>query len=163
MLACLTAPHLERPINLERALKIIIVHDLIEAIVGDVPYTEVGARQENKTKNEHAAIDQLVTTLPAPAAEETKELWFEYENLTTPEAHFVKALDNLEVQMQHNLAPLDTWEPIEYSLIYTDKMHRRCEHESFLLTLADAVKIQGETKLQAGGIDTVAVRASVRS
>ena len=37
----------------------------------------------------------------------------------TPEARFAGALDHLEVQAQHNLAELSTWEPAEHDLVYT--------------------------------------------
>lgn len=46
LLACLSAPHLENSVNIERALKMIIAHDLVEASV------EESERQNNKVEAE---------------------------------------------------------------------------------------------------------------
>ena len=67
-------------------------------------------------------------------------------------------LDLLEVQIQHNLADLDTWEEVEYGLVYT-KMDAACAHDPFLSAFCTAVKDQAEEKMRAGGVDVAAVRA----
>jgi len=67
------------------------------------------------------------------------------------------ALDQLEVQIQHNLAGIETWTPIEYDLVYT-KMDRHCAYDPFLAALCDAVKDQAEAKMRAAGIDVDAVK-----
>ena len=51
----LTYHHLEHDINIEKALKMIIIHDLIEAEAGDIPYFEESSRQLQKTKSENRA------------------------------------------------------------------------------------------------------------
>lgn len=162
LLACLTAPHLEFPVNIEKSLKMIVAHDLVEAIAGDVPYFEASDRQTNKAEAERMAMAELVKILPSPAAEEIERLWVEFEELETTEAKFVKALDHIEVQMQHNLADFKTWEPIEYELVYV-KMKPKCIHDSFLLKLCEAVEAAGEKKMLAGGVDIQSVQDRVRS
>jgi len=160
LLACLSAPHLEHPVNLEKSLKMIVAHDLVEAIAGDIPFFEESDRQQNKAKIEQAAMDQLVKILPEPAASEIRDLWFEFEALSTKESLFVKALDNIDVQMQHNLADIKTWEPVEYELLYS-KMRPRCVHDKFLESLCATVEAEGEKKLIQAGVDIDAVRAKV--
>ena len=67
------------------------------------------------------------------------------------------ALDHLEVQIQHNLADIETWTPIEYDLVYT-KMDRACAHDSFIAALYQAVKDDSEGKMRMAGIDVDGVK-----
>ena len=62
------------------------------------------------------------------------------------------------MQIQHNLAALESWTPIEYDLVYT-KMDAHCGHDPFLLSLCQAVKDQAEAKMRSAGIDVDGVRA----
>ena len=85
-------------------------------------------------------------------------LWHEFEAAGTPEARFARALDYLEVQVQHNLADLSTWEPVEHGLLFS-KTGSQSQHDGFLRAFAEAVVAAGEAKLAAGGIDVAAVKA----
>lgn len=157
LLALLIHRHLEHPVNLERTLKMVLVHDLVEAEAGDVPFFETGARQDSKHEREVAAIEKIRHLLGPVTGEEIWGLWYEFEENRTLEAKVVKALDNLEVQMQHNLADLGTWEETEYDLVYT-KMDRHCAHDSFLRSLCEATKLEAERKMEEGDVDLVSVR-----
>jgi putative hydrolase of HD superfamily len=159
-MALLTHRRLEEPVSLERVLSMAIVHDLAEVEVGDIPYFETGDRKAKKAELELAAIERIAMMLPAPEGELVKQLWLEFEDGTTPEAKFVRALDHLEVQVQHNLADLSTWEPVEHELVYT-KMHERCAHDAFLWQLLVGVRTAAETKMREGGVDLAAVRARI--
>jgi 5'-deoxynucleotidase YfbR-like HD superfamily hydrolase len=160
LLALLTYRRLEQPVSLERVLSMAIVHDLAEVEVGDIPYFEVGERKARKAELELAAIDRIAAMLPAPDGDVVKQLWLEFEHGQTPESKFVRALDHLEVQVQHNLADLSTWEPIEHGLVYT-KMDERCAHDGFLRQLLAGVRASAETKMREGGVDVDAVRRQV--
>lgn len=162
LMALLTHRRLEEPVNLERVLSMAIVHDLAEVEVGDIPYFETGDRKARKAELELAAIERIATMLPAPEGEVVKQLWLEFEEGKTPESRFVRALDHLEVQVQHNLADLSTWEPIEHGLVYT-KMDERCAHDAFLKQLLVGIRATAETKMRAGGIDVDAVRSEVEA
>ncbi len=160
ILALLAHSHLQHPVSLERSLKLIIVHDLPEAEAGDIPFFEVSDRRKEKAAREQAAMDQIEAILPAPAGAEIAKLWREFEDGQTAEAKFARALDHLEVQLQHNLAEFSTWTEIEYELVYT-KMDQHCEHDAFLQSLCDAVKLEAESKLLQHGIDVAAVKVKV--
>lgn len=160
LMALLTHKRLEQPVSLERVLSMAIVHDLAEVEVGDIPYFETGDRKAKKAELELAAIERIAKMLPAPEGEMVKQLWLEFEDGTTPEARFVRALDHLEVQVQHNLADLSTWEPVEHGLVYT-KMDERCAHDAFLRQLLVGVRTAAETKMREGGVDLAAVRARI--
>ncbi len=160
LMALLAHPHLETPVDLGKALKLILVHDLVEAEAGDVPVFETGARKANKPAREAAAIESIRARLGAPVGQEIHDLWHEFEARETDEAKFAGALDHLEVQAQHNLADLATWEEIEYDLVYT-KMDAPCAFDPFLKDLCEAIKVQAEAKMAAAGVDVDAVKKRV--
>ncbi|MBP9742751.1 MAG: HD domain-containing protein [Burkholderiales bacterium] len=121
LLGMMVAPYLDRKINVERFLKIIIVHDIVEVYAGDVPITESSVNIEvkrQKEKNEKAAIEKIKKFLPKPLCEEIDSLWHEYEENLTPEAKIAHALDKIEAQAQHNEAGIDTWVKEEYHFAY---------------------------------------------
>jgi putative hydrolase of HD superfamily len=135
----------------------ILTHDLVEAETGDVPFFERSERKRRKAARERAALERVRAQLGGPVGREILELWYEYEAKESAEAKLATALDHLEVQIQHNLADLETWTPVEYDLVYT-KMDAACAHEPFLAALCDGVKAQAEVKMRAGGIDVDAVK-----
>jgi putative hydrolase of HD superfamily len=89
-------------INMEKALKIAIVHDLPEAIVGDIiskDNWEEGGRMwsHEKAGKERPAAEKLSSLA---GSREILELWEEFEAQKTPEARFVKELDRLATILQ---------------------------------------------------------------
>lgn len=84
-----------------RLIKLCIVHDLGEAISGDIPAIAQSADRP-KAAQERADLLTLVATLPDAIREEIVALWDEYEAAATPEAQVAKALDKLETMLQHN-------------------------------------------------------------
>lgn len=157
LMALLMHRHLQQPVDIEKTLKMILVHDLVEAEVGDVPFFDTGERKRLKAVRERAAIEKIRGALDAATGQEIYELWQEYEAKATAESRFAGALDHLEVQVQHNLADFATWEPIEYDLVYT-KMDGPCAADPFLAAFCSAVKEQAERKMAAGGVDPAAIR-----
>lgn len=157
LMAMLIQPRLSKPVDLGKTLQLILVHDLVEAISGDVPYFDEEGRREKPLK-ERAAIREIRDMLPADIGGTIFDLWYEFEHATSPEAKFAQALDKLEVQIQHNLADIENWIPIEFELAFT-KLQRPCRHDAFLKSVADAVEEQAETKLKASGLDTDAIKA----
>ncbi|SAM04210.1 hypothetical protein [Absidia glauca] len=80
-------PSLQR----DRCIKMAIVHDLAEAVVGDIT-PHAGVSKEDKYTMEKARN----TTM----AQEIVDLWQEYEDASSPEALFVKDLDKFEMIVQ---------------------------------------------------------------
>lgn len=158
LMAILAQPHLEQPVDLGRTLEMIVVHDLVEALVGDVPYFDTSERKRLKKQREAQAIEEIRRRLGPPTGERIKALFLEFEDRLTAEARFAGALDNLEVQIQHNLADMATWTPAEYALIY-DKIERPAAYDPFLSALAKAIQEAAEAKLRAAGIEPARPRA----
>ncbi len=157
LMAMLVHPRLERPVDLGKTLRMILTHDLVEALTGDVPVFDRSERKALKPEREQAAIAEIRARLGDPVGTEIHDLWQEFEAKRTPEARLATALDHLEVQIQHNLAGMESWTPIEYDLVYT-KMDQHCAFDPFLAALCEAVKEQAEAKMRAAGIDVDAVK-----
>jgi putative hydrolase of HD superfamily len=157
LMAMLMHRHLEHPVDLGKTLKMILTHDLVEALVGDVPFFDTSERKALKPQREREAIEVIRGMLDPETGQELHDLWYAFEERQTPEAKFAGALDQLEVQIQHNLADIGTWTPIEYDLVYT-KMDQACAHDSFIAALCDAVKDDSEAKMRAAGIDVDGVK-----
>ena len=95
--------HPEFPdVDFARLIRICIVHDLGEAIGGDIPAPEQAALPEGKAADERRDLLRLLEPLPTASREEIVALWDEYEAAATPEARLAKALDKLETILQHN-------------------------------------------------------------
>ena len=88
-------------VDFARLVKICIIHDLGEAIGGDIPAIHQ-VPGESKAAQERADLLQLLAPLPERLRAEVTGLWDEYEAASTPEAKLAKALDKLETIMQHN-------------------------------------------------------------
>jgi putative hydrolase of HD superfamily len=88
-------------IDLGRLLKMCLIHDLGEAIGGDVPAPAQKAGA-SKADQERGDLVQLIAPLPPAQRREIIELWDEYEAAGSPEAKVAKGLDKLETILQHN-------------------------------------------------------------
>ncbi|GBF95859.1 hypothetical protein Rsub_08450 [Raphidocelis subcapitata] len=84
-----------------RCIKMALVHDVAEAVVGDIT-PHCGVSDGDKHAMEAAAIERIQGMLgtQTDAAREVSELWHEYEAQSTPEAHLVKDFDKLEMIIQ---------------------------------------------------------------
>jgi putative hydrolase of HD superfamily len=88
-------------VSFPRLIKMCLIHDLGEAIHGDIP-APVQASQGSKADGERTDLVELIAPLPAGLRREITELWDEYEAAVSPEARLAKGLDKLETILQHN-------------------------------------------------------------
>ncbi|KAJ0523024.1 putative HD/PDEase domain, 5'-deoxynucleotidase YfbR/HDDC2 [Helianthus annuus] len=87
-------------VNRDKCIKMAIVHDIAEAIVGDITPSD-GVPKAEKSRREKEAIDHMCKLLGGgPRAEEIHELWMEYEENSTTEAKVVKDFDKIEMILQ---------------------------------------------------------------
>lgn len=142
----------------DRVLKLALVHDLAEALIGDAPPYEAAdvpdrsdpvalhaffsvrhlRTPENaaaKREAEQAAAEHLLALLPAAIAPEFRDLWEEYDAQQTPESRFVKQVDRLEAFFQarrytEDHPDLPLWG-------FTDMAQREIDHPA-LVTIRDA-------------------------
>ena len=103
-------------LDINRVIRMCLIHDLGEALTGDVPSFE---KTEQNEMSEEQAWETLFDSLPQPYASDFRTLYDEMEARQTPEAKLYKALDNMEAVISHNEASLDTWIPLEHTLNLT--------------------------------------------
>jgi len=112
----------DEAIDFARLLRMCLVHDLGEAIGGDVP-APAQISSGPKAAQERADLLSLVAPLPDAIRQEIVELWDEYEAASTREARVAKGLDKLETILQHtqgrNPADFDYAFNLDYGQRYT--------------------------------------------
>lgn len=83
-----------------KAVKMALVHDMAEALVGDIT-PSCGVSEEEKNRRETEAMQIIRDTLEDnPFGVEAQELWLEYAADTTKESQFVKDIDKTELYVQ---------------------------------------------------------------
>ena len=112
LMAMLLAPEFPG-VEIDRVVRMCIIHDLGEAVTGDIP-TFLKNRADEET--EDRAVAGILATLPEETRREFSALFAEMNALETPEARLYKIIDKLEAVIQHNESPISTWEPLEYDL-----------------------------------------------
>ncbi|XP_062223914.1 uncharacterized protein LOC133922554 [Phragmites australis] len=87
-------------VDRDRCVKMAIVHDIAEAIVGDITPSD-GVPKEEKSRREKEALDHMCDLLGGGSrAQEIRELWMEYEENASLEAKVVKDFDKVEMILQ---------------------------------------------------------------
>ena len=102
--------------DMDKVIKMCIIHDLGECFTGDIPTFDKTAAHEEREEN---LLTAWVNSLPQPYRDEMTALYAEMDARQTVEAKIYKAIDNLEAVIQHNLSDISTWIPHEYQLNQT--------------------------------------------
>jgi len=162
LMAVLIEPLLKEKVDVARLLKMIILHDLVEAEAKDISALDVLRNPElkiQKQENEKKAIENLRLALKETNGDEIYDLFYEFENKETYEAKLANALDKLEVQLQHNHADFSTWEEIEYDMSYM--MDKHVLFDETLFELKRQIENEAEQKMKNAGVNTDLVRRRV--
>ncbi len=108
MTALALAPLADEPIDLDRVVQILLVHDVVEIDAGDVfIYDEAGRAAVEEA--EAAAADRIFGLLPEPEATRLRALWDEYERRSSPEGRFAYACDRLQPLLANVAAGGGSW------------------------------------------------------
>jgi len=134
--------------DMDKVIKMCIIHDLGECFTGDIPVFEKNAAHEEK---EEELLYEWVKTLPEEYAEEMLQLYKEMAEQNTIEAKIYKALDSLEALIQHNISDISTWIPREYELNLT-YAYDRVEFSDYLKSLRDAIREDTINKMKEAGL-----------
>ncbi|KAG8372503.1 hypothetical protein BUALT_Bualt12G0072800 [Buddleja alternifolia] len=87
-------------VNREKCIKMAIVHDIAEAIVGDITPSD-GIPKQEKSRMEQEALKNMCELLGGgERAKEISDLWMEYEENSSMEAKVVKDFDKVEMILQ---------------------------------------------------------------
>jgi putative hydrolase of HD superfamily len=103
-------------VDMDKVIKMCIIHDLGECFTGDIPTFD---KNDGHEENEERLLNNWLLSLPEDYAFEMTELYKEMAERTTIEAKVFKAIDGLEALIQHNVSDLSTWIPKEYELNMT--------------------------------------------
>ena len=82
-------------VNIDRVIKMAIVHDLVEIYAGDTPAQDIAANI-GKEDRERVAADKLFALLPDQQAHEYRSLWEEFDAMNTPDAIYASAVDRFQ-------------------------------------------------------------------
>lgn len=99
--------------DMDKVIRMCIVHDLGECFTGDIPSFRKTRADED---TEERLLYEWVADLPEPYRTELRALYEEMAARETLEAKIYKAMDSLEAVIQHNESDLRTWEENEYEL-----------------------------------------------
>ena len=123
-------------VDMDKVIKMCIIHDLGEAFTGDIPSFEKTSANE---QDEEELLYRWVNTLPENYAKEMTALYEEMAKRETMEAKVYKAIDGLEAVIQHNISDLSTWIPREYELnkIYAND---KVEFSEYLKLLREEIR-----------------------
>ena len=116
MAMLLTGVEEYRDFDMDKVIRMCLIHDLGESFTGDIPTFE---KTGNDADVEDDLFHQWVNTFPEPQRAEWTGLLAEMEALETKEARLYKALDKLEALISHNESDISTWLPLEYELQFT--------------------------------------------
>ena len=131
-------------LDMDKVIRMCLIHDLGEAFTGDIPSFDKTAADEDR---EEALLSAWVRGLPEPFASEMAALYREMAARETPEAKLFKALDNMEAVIQHNESELSTWSENEFSLNLTYGCDKAA-WSPILTALRAAVREETETRLE---------------
>lgn len=143
--------------DMDKVIRMCIIHDLGEAFTGDIPTFE---KTKENEKDEETLLSEWVNTLPETQGKEMTALFDEMKKRETTEAKIYKAIDSLEALIQHNISDLSTWIPEEYELnkTYADD---KVDFSDYLKAVREEVRKDTLQKLECTKNTDKASTASV--
>lgn len=95
-------------VDLGRVLPMLIIHDIVEVTVGDVPIYDV-ANREQVAATEDAAAEEIFSGLPASQRDELLALWREFARAESNDARFARAVDRTQPVLVHVAGDGTAW------------------------------------------------------
>lgn len=106
------ADHAPEGVDINRVIRMLLLHDLVEIDVGDVPIHSANGTAHASTETqaaESAAADRIFGLLPPDLCQSFRALWEEFESAETPDAIFAKSLDRVQPVMANLQSGGGTW------------------------------------------------------
>ena len=104
-------------VDLNRVIRMLILHDLVEIDVGDVPIHSAAGQAHGSAETmvaEARAAERIFGLLPPDLGRNFRALWDEFEASETADAIFAKALDRVQPVMANLLSGGGSW--VEYAV-----------------------------------------------
>lgn len=135
-------------VDLEKSLKMILIHDLVEIYAGDTP--AFGEVRPDKADDELKAAVKLFSLLPDDQKEEFLNLWTEFEECESNEAKFANVCDRYQGFMQNLTSDGHTWKKFNASM---ERVLKRAEViKIYVPELYEKVMLPEFLKYQERGI-----------
>lgn len=122
MMTLVLAEHSDKPIDILKVLKMVLIHDIVEIDAGDVFLYDT-TKSHTNTEEELIAAERIFGLLPTEQAEEFIGIWKEFEEGLTDEAKFAKSMDRFEPLLQNTSNNGGTWKEfnVPYQTVYDKK------------------------------------------
>jgi len=106
-------------VRIDRAIRMLLLHDLVEIDAGDAPIHGAVDHAAMAAK-EIAAADRLFAMLPNDQAQDFRALWDEFEAAETPDALFAKSIDRIQTPVGNLASGGGTWADYNVTLDQMD-------------------------------------------
>ena len=106
--ALVLAEHAGPDVDVTRAVRMLLVHDLVEIDAGDT-FAYDAAANEGREAREREAARRIFGLLPDAQGAELRALWEEFEEGATADARFAAAVDRLQPLLANDRAGGGSW------------------------------------------------------
>ncbi|MCL9804959.1 HD domain-containing protein [Flavobacterium amniphilum] len=122
MMTLILAEHSDKPIDVLKVLKMVLIHDIVEIDAGDTFIYDT-AKNHSNTEEELMAAKRIFGLLPEEQAAEFIAVWKEFEDGETDEAKFARTMDRFEPLLQNVSNNGGTWAEfnVPYEKVYGKK------------------------------------------
>jgi len=122
LMTLVLAGHADRPVDILKVLKMVLIHDIVEIDAGDT-FIYDAVKNHSNTEEELIAAKRIFGLLPAGQAEELIAVWQEFEEGLSDEAKFARSMDRLEPLLQNTSNNGGTWKEfrVPYQKVYDKK------------------------------------------
>jgi putative hydrolase of HD superfamily len=110
--ALILADQADPEVKIDRVIRMLLIHDLVEIDVGDVPIHSQNGQAHASAATQAAesqAADRIFGLLPKDLGDDLRVLWEEFEAAETPDARFAKSLDRVQPVMANLMSGGGTW------------------------------------------------------
>lgn len=108
MIALLLTKYSDTPVNCEKVVSMMLIHDIVEIDAGDI-FLYDSEQAKTQDEREMLAAKRLYGLLPKQLGNELFTLWQEFEAGETAEAKFAKGLDRLQPLLLNYFSGGGTW------------------------------------------------------
>jgi putative hydrolase of HD superfamily len=121
LMAVLLGQHAGPEVRVDRVVRMLLIHDLVEIDAGDT-FLYDDAAEGSKEDREQRAAARIFGMLPDDLRQELRALWEEFEQRQTPDALFAAGLDRLQPLLHNYFTGGGTWKSPE---VTRDKVEAR--------------------------------------
>ena len=121
VMALLLSEYADEDVDIQKVVKMVLVHDLVEIDAGDTFCYDAEA-SVGREERERVAAARLFSLLPGEQGRELTRLWEEFESRATPESRFAAALDRMQPLLSNLATGGYSWQ--KYGVVYRQVIER---------------------------------------